>query len=84
VVVSARQVAVATAKASGCGLRPGRAEKLVLTGNIGTFSLGLQQPGIPLSLQTRRIADDDVRGAFVACGRPGSVLGWAEIRSNDL
>ena len=37
---------------------------MVLAGNIGKFSLVLRQPGEGLSLQTRRMTDDDLDAAF--------------------
>ena len=80
-VVSHRLGCRQSGRAAG---RSRAAVKVVLAGNIGKFSLMLRQPFSRLSLQTRRMTDDDPDAAFAAGGRPGSVLCWAEIRSNDL
>ena len=45
---------------------------MVLVGNIGKLSLVLRQAGNGLSLQTRRMTDDDNGGAFAADRRPES------------
>ena len=58
--------------AIGCDRRQGRqsagtpepALKVVLAGNIGKFSLVLRQRGESLSLQPRRVTDDDLGAAF--------------------
>ena len=52
---------------------------MVRAGNIGKLSLGLQQPVNRLSLQTRRMTDDDRGAALAAAGRPASVLCGAEL-----
>ena len=54
---------------------------VVLSGNIGKFSLGLRQPLRRLSLQTEHITDDDPDAASAASGRLKSVICWAELRS---
>jgi hypothetical protein len=59
----------------GCDLSwlqvaPERAPIVVLVGNIGKFSLVVRQPGKGLSLQTKRLTDDDPGAAFAAGGRP--------------
>ena len=68
-------------------LAPSR-QKVVRAGNIGKFSQVLRQSDKGLSLQTRRMTDDDLEGAFAAGLSPGSVLSGARARqeceSNDL
>lgn len=56
------------------------AQKVVPARNIGKYSLELQQPGEGLSLQARSMKDDDLRVAFAASGRLGSVLTEAKAR----
>ena len=68
---------VAIAKAVTLPVTSEQAQKMVLVGNTGKFSLVLRQPGKGLSLQTRRMSDDDL-GVFVAGRRPGSVICGAE------
>jgi hypothetical protein len=45
---------------------PPQAQKVVLAGNIGKVSQQLGQPREGLSLQTRRMTDDDPGAAFAA------------------
>jgi hypothetical protein len=61
------------------GYTPEQAQKVVRVSNIGKLSLGLQQPVDRLSLQTRRMTDDDRGAAVAAGGRPGSVLCGAKL-----
>ena len=72
--------------AIGCNRRgghgsptPEQAQKVVRVSNIGKLSLGLQQPVNRLSLQARRMTDDDRGAAVAAGGRPGSVLCGAKL-----
>ena len=59
---------VAVAEAVRLQVTPSRHTKVVLAGNIGKFSLVLRQPGKGLSLQTKRMTDDDLGAAFAAGG----------------
>ena len=69
---------------SPCEAAAEQAQKVVLASNIGKFSVGVRQPGKGLSLQTKRVTDDDVGAAFAAGGTPRkkvSSAGWEkEIR----
>ncbi len=47
---------------------------MVLVGNIAKFSLVLRQPGEGLSLQIRRMTDDDLGAAFRPAGGHRGVL----------
>jgi hypothetical protein len=49
----------------------------MLAGNIGEFSAVVQQPGKGLSLQTKRVTDDDLGTRFAAGGRPRKKLSLA-------
>ena len=65
------QPSVATvAKAVTLQVTPEQAQKVVLAGNIGKFSLVLRQP----LLATRRMTDDDLGAAFRPAGGHSSVL----------
>jgi hypothetical protein len=55
--------------------------KVVPAGNIARFSLGLRVPVTMLSLQSRRMSDDDPDATFASGGRPGGVLCRAEMRN---
>jgi len=48
------------AKAVTLQVTPEQAQKVVLAGNTGKFSLVLRQPGEGCSLQTGRMTDDDL------------------------
>ena len=65
------------AKAVTLQITPEQAQKVVLVGNIGEFSLVLRQPGEDRSLQTRRMTDDDLGAAFLPAGGHSSVLSGA-------
>jgi pilus assembly protein CpaB len=52
------------AKAATLPVTPEQAQKVVLARNIGKYSLVLRQPGEGLSLQPRRVTDDDLGAAF--------------------
>ncbi|MBR1155288.1 hypothetical protein [Bradyrhizobium sp. JYMT SZCCT0428] len=56
------------------------AQKVVLARNIGKYSLMLQQTNEGLSLQARRMTDDDLGVAFAADSRAGSVFTEASAR----
>ena len=55
---------------------PEQAQKVVLVGNIGKFSLVLRQPGEGLSLQIRRMTDDDLWCRISAGRRPQKCPLW--------
>ena len=73
-----RRLSVASA-AKAVTATPEQGQKVVRVSNIGKLSLGLQQPVNCLSLQTRRMTDDDRGAAVAAGGRPGSVLCGAKL-----
>jgi hypothetical protein len=54
-------------------LAPSRPKKVVLAGNIGQLCYLLGQRGEGLSLQKRRMTDDDLCAALAPQGRPKRV-----------